>query len=497
MAVKYKRTKVENETEKDILTGAIVSSGFLDQTNKVLQNLHLIREPTIRRALSWCIEYYEQFQSAPGSMINDIFISRKNELDEDSADTLYQLLHHVNERYVQNPETFAAAYYASKAKKYIAEQSLLDLAEGIKGHVASGKVDSAQRLLLEYNRVDPVVSTGVEPFRDPQFIQSMFARMKTGILQFPYSALQDLFKDVYRGDILAVAGPAKRGKSFLMYQLGYYGLYSNLNVAIFSYEMDRDVMGMRLFQNFMGQTRRETEEIVVPYFDEKGLIQYEYMGKEGLDMRETLRFREAFSTYTHTGRLFFFDHDDVGRKVSDIASALDRLERYEDAKIDIVVIDYDKLLENENGFRGATHEGLDAIWKDIKAKIAQDRHSLVILGSQYNKTGAKYEVGPQEASGSSRKFDFASHWVSILQTEAEKRAGLMRLSVLGRHDEFYQSDKVVCLQALALARPILDAQWMRNIPNYDEVVTAQQEVVAEGMKEEEQENAPESKTWGF
>jgi hypothetical protein len=497
VAAQYKRTKIENEVEKDILTGAIVSTPFLEQTRKTL-HLNLIEEPTIRRVVSWCLDHFDRFGEAPGTLIHDIFASRKREMDEDTSDTTYNVLQHVNKRYIENPDTFSDRYYIAKAQDYMEERSLVVLADQIKGHVTTGNVDMAKRALLDYNKVDPVVNVGVQPFRDPAFIHSMFANMKKGMIEFPYPALQALFRDVYRGDILAVAGPAKRGKSFLMFQLGYYALYNNLNVAVFSYEMDKDVMGMRLFQNFMGQTRHETEEVPVPYFDEKGMIQYEYKDKGGLDLQETVQFQDAFSKFSGVGELFFFDHDHCGRKVSDIADALDRVEKYEDAKIDVVVIDYDKLLENENGFRGASHDAVDQIWKDVKAKIAQDRDSLVVFGSQYNKMGAKYEVGPQEASGSSRKFDYASHWVSILQSEAEKRAGIMRLSVLGRHDEFYQSDKVVCLQSLALARPILDARWMKEIPNYDEIVMAQQSVVDEGMNSEEQDGGnKKNQPWGF
>lgn len=499
MAPQFKRTKVENEVEKDILTGAIVSDLFLEETHKILKNLHLIREPSVRKVILWCTEYYKEFGRAPKELIHDVFRSRQRELDEDTSDTIYQILTHVNDRYIENPDTFSEQYYVSKAKKYIEEQSLIQLADEIKGHIATGNVEQAKHALIDYNKIDPVVSLGTKPFRDVSFIHSIFASMKKGLVEFPYDALQALLKDVYRGDVLSVAGPAKRGKSFLMFQLGYYALYNNLNVAVFSYEMDREVMGMRLFQNLMGETRNEEAQLPVPYFDKDNNIQYEYADKEGLDLQESIKFQDAFSKFGKTGELYFFDHNSCGRKVSDIADALDRIEKYDETKIDVVVIDYDKLLENEYGFRGATHESLDQIWKDVKAKIAQDRNTWVIFGSQYNKTGAKYEVGPQEASGSSRKFDYASHWVSILQSEAEKRAGIMRLSVLGRHDGFFQSDKVVCLQSLAMARPILDARWMRDIGNYEDIVGAQQEVVEEGMKSEEQEGATKNggKKWGF
>lgn len=481
------RQPVENDTEKDILIGAIVSDIFLEQTHRILKNYRLIKEPLIRRILSWCVEHYNNYGKAPSRLIHDIFASHQREFDDDTVESMSLILSHINERYIENQNTYADQYYIAKAKKYIEEQSLLALSEEIKGSISTGNIEQARRSLLDYNRIEEVAASGIKPLEDPEFINTVFSSMKQTLIEFPYPALQELFRDVYRGDILAVAGPAKRGKSFLMFQLGYYALYNNLNVAVFSYEMDQDVMGVRLFQNMLGQTRQPTEEVLIPYFDAQNSILYEKIDKTGLEYDETMEFQKQFSRHMDVGKLYFFDHNSCGRRVSDIADALDHIENYEDCKIDVVVIDYDNLLESESGFRGDNYEGLNRIWKDVKAKIAQDRNSLVIFGSQYNKSGAKYEVGPQEASGSSRKFDYASHWVSILQSEAEKRAGIMRLSVLGRHDGFYQSDKVVCLQSLAISRPILDARWMHQIPNYDQVVAAQQAIVDQGMKSEEQE----------
>lgn len=493
---RFQRTTVDNSPEKDILIGAIVSDTFLEQTTPLLKHLNLIKEPSIRITLSWCLDFYKEYNHAPRHLIADIVRSRQNELDEKNHQIIQNIIEHVNDRYIQNEGAYSDAYYIKKAKKYIEEQSLIKLSEDIRGNVETGRLDQAKRILINYNRVDPVISTGVDPINDPLFLATVFAKMKTGLIKFPYDALQELFRDVYRGDIVAVAGPAKRGKSFLMSQIGRYALHSKLNVAEFSYEMDDSIMGMRLYTNLIGQTRREQKEVTIPYFDENGNVKYDFIDYNGIDYSEAADFQKMYSRFSDIGHLRFFDHNSCGRKVGDIADALDRLERYEGIKADVVVIDYDMLLEPESN-ADAYDGGINQIWKDVKAKIAQDRDTLVVFGSQYNKQGAKYEVGPQEASHSSRKFDYVSHWVSILQTEAEKKAGIMRLSMLGRHDEFHQSDKVVCLQSLALSRPIMDARWMKDIPNYDEVVQEQQKLIDQFKIQQEQENKKEEggKIW--
>lgn len=485
----YTREVIDNSPEKDLVTGAIVSTAFLEQIAPRLTNLSLIQEPHIRRILVWSLEYFKQFKKAPGSLIQDIFLSKKREIgNEDICNTIDSILHHINQRYVDNPDLFAVPYYVQKAQTYIKEQSLLRLAEEITGSIASGKVDQAEHALMNFNKVDKVLSTGTDPFHDRAFLSAVFSNMREGIIKFPYPALAELFQEVYKGDIISVAGPAKRGKSFLMSQLGRYAYLSGLNVAEFSYEMDREVMGMRLFQGMMGETKRPTEEVLIPQFDNDNNIVYTKVDKEGLNIHETREFQETFARYYKAGNLRLFDHNQCGRKVSDIADALDRLEKYEGIKVDVVVIDYDALLENESGFRGETYDGVNKIWQDVKAKIAQDRNTLVIFGSQYNKEGAKHEVGPESASHSSRKFDHVSHWVSILQTEAEKRAGIMRLSVVGRHDQFYSSNRVVCLQSLALARPILDCRWQKDVPNLQAVLQEHENEIAKYTKDENKGN---------
>jgi hypothetical protein len=487
MAAGYTREVIDNSPEKDLVTGAIVSTSFLEQVAPQLTNLSLIQEPNIRRILIWCLDYFKKYQKAPGGLIHDIFLSKKKEIgNDDICDMIDTILHHINERYVDNPELFSVPYYVTKTRTYLEEQSYLRLAEEIKGGVATGQLEIVRRAITNFNKVDKTMSMGVDPFKDKAFISAIFENMKEGIIKFPYPALSELFQEVYKGDIIAVAGPAKRGKSFLMSLLGSYAHLSGLNVAEFSYEMDKEVMGMRLFQRLIGETKRATEEVLVPQFDEDNNIVYTKVDKNGLTLQETREFQETFSRYSKAGSLRLYDHNKCGRKVSDICDALDRLEKYEDTKVDVVVIDYDALLENEYGFRGETYDGINKIWQDVKSKIAQDRNTLVIFGSQYGKEGAKKEVGPESASHSSRKFDYVSHWVSILQTEAEKRAGVMRLSVVGRHDQFYASNRVVCLQSLALARPILDCRWQKDVPNLQAILQVQQEEIAKYAEGDEE-----------
>jgi len=471
MALKLTREQIDNSDELNLAIGCIVSDVFLEELNNILsRNLQLIKAQGVKTIIRWCLDHYKIHTNAPKELIQDIFISQQPGMQDEVIESVGTILTNLNDRYLQNEQAFSERYYLAKSKDYLEKESLLRLAQEMTGAITLGKVEEAKRLLVNFNKVDKVISTGVDPFTDRALVVKMFESLTTGILKFPYDALQQMFHQVYRKDVISVAGKAKAGKSFVMQQLALYGLYSGLNVAMFSFEMGVEIMGMRLFQNLLGESRHSMEaEVRIPYFDKNNNILYDTLIKPGLEMSEVIQFQNAFKTYMGNGQLRFFDSDSCGRKVSNIVDALNRLEKYEDFKVDMVVIDYDSLLENEHGFNGSTYEGINEIWKDVKNKIALDLNTLVVFGSQLNKDGAKGEVTPLNASHSSRKFDWVSVWISLVATEAERTNGLARLTALGRHHDF-SGDEVVITQALSLARPILDARWKKDIPGYDDFV---------------------------
>lgn len=468
MAIKMTREQVDNSDELNLATGCIVSDMFLEELYPILKkNIHLIKANGVKTIVQWCLAFYEENNTSPKAIISDIYTSKQVHLPEETSESIQTILSNLNERYVKEESTYSENYYANKAKTYLEKESLLRLAQEITGAVSSGNTDDAKRILTSYNKVDKILSTGIDPFSDKTIISKMFDALSHGIIQFPYPVLEELFRQIYRKDVVSVAGKAKAGKSFMMQQFGIFGLYSGLNVAVFSFEMGVEIMGMRLFQNLMGESRNEMEKPTkVPYFDDNNNICFYDMKKDGLKIEEVLEAQKDFRGM-FSDRLRLFDSDHCGRRVSDIVDALNRLEKYENFKADMVVIDYDSLLENEPGFAGSTYDGINVIWKDVKNKIALDLDTVVIFGSQLNKEGAKGDGSPLNASHSSRKFDWVSVWCSLMASEEERKSGLARISALGRHHDF-SGDDVVITQALGLARPILDARWKKHIPNYEE-----------------------------
>lgn len=484
--VKITRTPIDNVDEHNLLMGCIVSTTFLERIHNTLsKSMFLIQDTNIKTILYWCFDYFEKHNSAPQGLIQDIFISKQKDLRTDAMiESIASVLENVNTRYIEKSSTFSEDYYLEKAKRYLEEQAFIRLSDEIKGAIAQGKLEEARKLLINFHKVETELSLGIDPFNDPSVVNSIFEGLTEGLFEFPFPALQTAFKQIYRNDLVAVSGPAKSGKSFIMNQFGLYGLNSGLNVAMFSFEMNVSIMSARLFQNLLAETRMpEDKEITVPYFEDNGNIAYNTYMKTGLEYQRVLEYQQEFASFQQRGRLRFFDSNTCGRRVSDMVSALQRLEKYENFKPDVVIIDYDALLDNEVNM--SNYDGINQLWKDIKNKICQDFNCVGVLGSQLNKTAALTESGsPLEASGSSRKFDYVSLWVSIKTNSAYRKCGISRISIEGRHHEFTEGDLVI-LQSLATARPVVGCRFLRDVPNFKEIVKkAKQDMEPEEEEED-------------
>lgn len=462
-----RREKITTDTELDIIKHLILSTEFCATIIPTL-DVALFSTPHLRNIAMWCMDYYNENEKAPEDVIKQIALVKSAKLPDDRANIIDKVLSAIE---LDKKDEVAKHFkhHINTAREYFEAQHLKRFTDEINGALASGNLQQAKIIVESFNKIEKIISTGDKPLEDANFIRRMYASQVKSLLQFPDKALSELFQGVYRTEVVSVAAPSKRGKSFFLTELSKICLYNKLNVAFFSFEMDNEQQGFRLFQNLTGETRYSTEEILIPVFDDKGKLTYEVKPKKGMNEESAEKLRDGLHKFGNLGRLFLFDHAN-GRKMSDIKATIRRIEKYEELKIDVVIIDYDALVESESGFRGQSWEKEAMTWSNAKTMLAQDCDSLVIMASQYGKAGAKNEnyLHPTDAQGSSAKFNHVSHWVSLRQTPLEKKAGLMRLSCLGRHGHFHENDHVVVTQCLAIARPIMDARWRHEIPNYED-----------------------------
>jgi len=199
MALKLTREQIDNSDELNLAIGCIVSDVFLEELNNILsRNLQLIKAQGVKTIIRWCLDHYKIHTNAPKELIQDIFISQQPGMQDEVIESVGTILTNLNDRYLQNEQAFSERYYLAKSKDYLEKESLLRLAQEMTGAITLGKVEEAKRLLVNFNKVDKVISTGVDPFTDRALVVKMFESLTTGILKFPYDALQQMFHQVYR-----------------------------------------------------------------------------------------------------------------------------------------------------------------------------------------------------------------------------------------------------------------------------------------------------------
>lgn len=465
----YTRKTVDLSIEKNIITGMIVHDQFLKDITVILKDLSYIKSPYLRLIASWVVDYHKTNDTAPKKLIQDIFIHHRNDIDDEYAENIEKVLSHLNTSFIEGGEHFNYDYHYKKAEEYIKSQSLLVLAADINALVAENNINEAEKMVGEYKRIERPAGSGIDVLSDINLIRRMFSEEEQTLFTIP-GAFGEAIKDVYRGDVIAIGGASKRGKSWYMWELAKYALLHGLKIAYFTLEMKDIIMARRIYQSFTGQTKHPMlDGIQIPYFTEEGLIEYKFVPKTGMEYTQTVRVQRKLKKQVRQGQLRLYDGSSGGTTVAQICSTLDRDALYDDFIPDVVAIDYADIIEPEYR-RGDARIQNTEIWKDIKRDIAQKRNNLVITASQLDRQSINNDGDVSNIAENIRKFDQMSHFIVLNQSKAEKKAQLMRVSVSGRHDEFEVMDEVVCLQCLGIGRPIMGSKWKRDIPNYKEIV---------------------------
>lgn len=147
MKKKFKRKKIDNKVERQIVTGMIVSDQVLREIEPIYRP-ELMESPFAKTVAGWCLEHHKRYQKAPKELIEDIFHSaeRKN-LDEDQAELIGDFLESISSEY-ERADKFNAHYILDKAETKFKESSLRHLSEDIRAELSNGNVMAAEALLV-------------------------------------------------------------------------------------------------------------------------------------------------------------------------------------------------------------------------------------------------------------------------------------------------------------------------------------------------------------
>ncbi len=137
-------TKLDVESEKQIVTASIVSTEFLKQVHSILKAEHLTI-PYTNKLYRWVLEYYDKYKESPFKDIQDIFISKKEKLEESESELIGSLLNTLNIEYQQ--QGINVNYMVDKALSYAGKRELEITLEQAKRQLESGNVQKARKVI--------------------------------------------------------------------------------------------------------------------------------------------------------------------------------------------------------------------------------------------------------------------------------------------------------------------------------------------------------------
>ena len=219
--------------ERLIILGLVNSTEFAQQIRPLWDSAFII-STNLQRISTWCIEYYDQYQKAPGRTIEDIYFDKKdsNDIPKDLIESLEEDLEDLAEEF---DETFNLKYALEKAGTYLQKRHLELHQEEVESLKEAGDVDGATALASSYKGqsfeiTDDIDLSGSQVLSN---IDNAFSASADPLLEYP-GALGRMFNDkMIRGGFVAYLASEKRGKSFWLLDMAIRATVNRSKVAFF------------------------------------------------------------------------------------------------------------------------------------------------------------------------------------------------------------------------------------------------------------------------
>jgi replicative DNA helicase len=461
---KWKRKQIDVDIEKDILIGIITNDRFITEIQKMLV-MENFKTPYAKKIVMWCNEYFKKYKKAPGKNIKSIFNSyiKNQNIDETQIELIEKFLSGLSDSYIK--KNFNLQYALDKAELYFRTRQIELHRDNIVALLMRNEIDEAEKEIATFKRVTRPSTVGIDILNDNinKYLNEEYEKL--------FSLPGDLGKLVgtfHRGDFVAVAGPAKRGKTWWLILFAMESFFAELNILYFDLESTESKMLNRFYTHMSGQPKNK-EIISLPYFDENNFIQQRKVKKEGLTGKIINKKREQLKQMVAKGSIRLMNAAQYSINVTDIKVILDNLEYYHNFIPDVIIIDYGDILSPEKYYEGKDERHrINRTWGSLRS-LAQEKHCLVVTGTHTNKLTFKKDIEQGDLSEDIRKMAHITHGIALNQTTEDKKQSLMRIGVIAlREEEFFVDEEVIVLQCLKIGQPYIDSRFKKKVKNLNE-----------------------------
>lgn len=469
------REKVGSLNERDFVTSLIIS----DKCCKTLLpyiNISYLEVDYARVIVDWINDYYRKFGRSPKNDIQSVYLSRCNEIQDDSLrDLVAVFLQKLADSEINiNNEDFLL----DRSRDYLDSIILKHYTEELEACLNLGDVEKARKIQEHFEKVSEVETNEVSLFSKDSIdvIQEALQKVEEELMTLPEN-MNRVTGKLHRNDFMAILAAPKAGKSFFMQYLATEAVKQGLNVVFVSMEMTREEVIQRMWRMLYGSKSGIIPEgiyegaKIVSNGDGKytsELMNFKVCPNVGMSVLELQKQSKALNQ--HKGDLRIIAYPAFGASVSDITDRVEELVK-DNFVADVVIIDYADITKPIGGGSEVRNQ-LDAIWKHLRG-FAMKFHCLMITASQTNRSAlGSSQVGAQSIAEDFRKIAHCTTFVSMEQTRVMREKHLMRIrNIAVRNDNVEETcvfPQCLGLGQFMLGNPVLGKDFIFDDEEDDE-----------------------------
>ncbi len=509
--------------ERQIVIGLIVSTDYLQEFTQIYQS-NLIESSTAKKIIGWCITYFEKYKKAPFKNIENIYLVELKEgrIQEEFADEFENdILPDLNDEYVHG--SFNIQYLIDNTYKRFQIKHLQNYNAEIEELIQKGELIEAQNFANNYKAISKEIGADINLESKSAYhkIEQAFNIDSAPLIKYPGVLGNFWNHQLLRDSFVALMGPEKRGKTFLLIDIAVRAVKQKSNVVFFQAgDMSEDQqlrrIGIKLakksnmmrycgdffipvkdcklnqldkcdkqvrecdfgiFDNLNEEELKEiTQEQLIEQYNEN--LAYtpchnckEYKENKNLgtpwviqqSIGVPLTGKEAAKkvrTYFKKYKKTFklSTHANGTLTVKKIKDLLSIWEKNENFIPDVIVIDYADLLITSNNTEFRHQQ--NQIWKDLRG-LSQEKHCLLVTATQANaKSYEQDTLSLNNFSEDKRKYAHVTAMYGLNQDKKgrEKAIGLMRVNeIVIREGESNVQNQVTILQSLRMGQAFLSS----------------------------------------
>ena len=454
-----KREKLNTMKERDLLVGLITSNKFCQEIVPILNPRHLEVEYA-RIIAGWIKDFYNKFKVAPQKDIIKLYRSKCEEItDESLQDNVLTFIERLDKDY-ESMSSFNDEFLLNESIEYLKSQQLKNLNDDIQAYISTGEISKAENLITKFRTVEKNSGKCVSIFNSSAVISS-FAEENEILFTLP-GAYGKVIGDIHREDFIGFLAPMKRGKTWILIDVGVNAMMNGLKVLHVSLEMSEGQNLKRYWTCISGQVDKD-KEITIPFFDELGdrfNIDHRTIQKKASTIEEIESKQKSIKKYIRGGEIRIFAVPSYSLTVEALDVELDRLEIEENFVPDVILVDYADILKPSE--KADYRNQLDGIWKRLRG-MAQSRKCALFTASQSGRASISKDVEAEDIAEDIRKLAHVTSMVSLNQTKQQKQDGILRLKQLAVREGEQEFREAVCLQCLSLGRMVMDSKFGNEV----------------------------------